>query len=95
MNFVIPSSLHSLNKADGRKKIEESDSLYIDQLDSMMSKQAYGSWWGFVNEHLVRLGEIRLAHQMNIPDLADMRNENINESGFVLIPDAEETDFNI
>ena len=67
----------------------KTDSLFIPMLDSIMSKQGYGSWWGYVNEHIVRLGEIRVAKAMNIQDVDEMRNYNIKENGFILLPDAE------
>ncbi|WP_417611024.1 DUF4932 domain-containing protein [Owenweeksia hongkongensis] len=73
-----------------KSQIAKTDSLFVPKLDSIMSKQGYGTWWGFVNEHLVRLGEIRVARAMDIPDLDAMRKYNIEENGFILLPKAEE-----
>lgn len=73
-----------------KNEIAKSDSLFIPALDSIMSDQGYGSWWAFVNEHLVRLGELRVARTMNIEDLEAMRKYIIEENGFILLPDAEE-----
>jgi len=55
-----------------------------------MTEQGYDNWWSFVNEHLVRLGEIRISKKMGTDDLEEMRNYNIKENGFILIPDAEQ-----
>lgn len=73
-----------------KTKINQSNSLFIPKLDSLMTEQGYDNWWSFVNEHLVRLGEIRISKKMGIDDLEEMRNYNISENGFILIPDAEE-----
>lgn len=72
-----------------KKEIAKYDSLFVPKLDTIMSEQGYGSWWGFVNEHLVRLGEIRVAQAMEVEDLHAMRKSNVEENSFVLIPDAE------
>jgi len=37
-----------------RSEIAKTDSLFVEELKSKMSEQGYDSWWGFVNEHLVR-----------------------------------------
>lgn len=73
-----------------KTEIAKTDSLFVPRLDSIMSKQSYGSWWAFVNEHLVRLGEIRIARAMKTQDLDAMRKYNVEENGFVLLPEAEE-----
>jgi len=72
-----------------RDKINQTDSLFVPELDSIMTKQGYGTWWGFTNEHLVRLAELRIANEMGIDNLNNMRKYNIEENGFILIPDAE------
>jgi len=40
-------------------------------------------------KHIVRLAEIRIAKRIGIEDLEEMRNFNIKENGFILLPDAE------
>lgn len=87
--FCHPFITPFLEQEKWKVKIEETDSLFVPSLDSLMSKQGYGSWWSFVNEHIVRLGEIRVAKAMKIQSLDKMRTYNINENGFVLIPEAE------
>jgi hypothetical protein len=71
------------------KEINETDSLFVPELDSIMTKQSYGNWWSFVNEHLVRLASIRISKKMGIKDLNEMRNDNVVVKKFILIPDAE------
>jgi hypothetical protein len=72
-----------------RLKINETDSLFIPKLNSIMAKQGYDNWWNFFNEHLVRLCEIRISKEMGIDDLESMRKFNVIDNGFLLIPDAE------
>jgi hypothetical protein len=71
------------------KKINETDSLFVPELDSIMRKQSYGKWWGFVNEHLVRLASIRISKEMKIKGLNELRNDNVVVKKFILIPDSE------
>lgn len=71
------------------KKISETDSLFIPELEAIMEKQSYGNWWGFVNEHLVRVASIRISREMKLVDIEDMRIDNVTIKKFVLIPDAE------
>ena len=77
-------------KSDKMKsEIAKTDSLFVPKLDSIMKPQGYQGWWSFVNEHLVRVGEIRVAKEMGVESLDEMREYNIYENGFVLIPEAE------
>ena len=72
-----------------QERINQTDSLYVPELDSIMEKQSYGSWWGFVNEHMVRVASIRISKKLDIKDLEEMRKDNVVDKGFILIPDAE------
>jgi len=72
-----------------RKQINSFDSLYIPALDSVMADQGYPDWWGFVNEHIVRLAEIRIAARLNKEDGNEMLAENVKESRFILLPDQQ------
>lgn len=87
--FCHPFITPFIDSEKMRNEIAKSESLYVPKLDSIMSNQGYNSWWGFVNEHLVRLAEIRIAKKMEIEDFEEMRDFNIKENGFVLLPDAE------
>ena len=73
-----------------REKINQTDTLFVPELDTIMNKQSYGNWWSFVNEHLVRLTSIRIEKKIGIEDLKQMRLDNVVDKGFILIPDAEE-----
>lgn len=84
-SFITPIIEQEKYKA----KINQSDSLFIPKLDSLMTEQGYDNWWSFVNEHLVRLGEIRVSKEIGVDDIEEMRKYNIAENGFILIPDAE------
>lgn len=88
--FCHPFITPLLEQEKWKTEIAKTDSLFVPMLDSVMTAQGYGSWWAFVNEHIVRLGEIRVAKAMKTQDLDEMRNYNINENGFILLPDAEE-----
>lgn len=87
--FCHPFITPFIENENWRKVIAKTDSLYVPELDSLMSRQGYGSWWGFVNEHLVRVVEIRIAKKMDEQSLGEMRAYNIKECGFVLLPEAE------
>jgi hypothetical protein len=52
-----------------------------------MSEQAYRNWWTCVTEHIVRLGEIRIAIAMNDSLTAEkIRTENIEQNKFIYLP---------
>ena len=87
--FCHPFVTPFIESKKWKSEIAKTSSLFVPKLDSIMSNQGYDSWWGFVNEHIVRLAEIRIAKKMGIEDLEEMRNENIKENGFILLPDAE------
>lgn len=84
-SFITPF----LEEEEWKSKINETDSLFVQSLNSIMSKQGYPSWWGFVNEHLVRLCEIRVSEKLGVNDINNMRKCYIAERGFILIPDGE------
>ncbi|MEO6547117.1 MAG: DUF4932 domain-containing protein [Ferruginibacter sp.] len=72
------------------RKINESSSLMSDALVNKMGPIGYGNWLTCIIEHLVRLGEIRIALTNGNAKKADsLRNVYINDFGFVLIPDFE------
>lgn len=87
--FCHPFITPFLEKQQWKTAISKTDSLYLPQLDSIMSNQGYGSWWGFINEHLVRTAELRIAKKMNEKSLEEMRTYNVKECGFIFIPESE------
>lgn len=55
-------------------------------IQSYMSDQAYRTWWICVTEHIVRLGEIRIALALNDSLTAvKIRNDNIDKN-FIYLP---------
>jgi hypothetical protein len=78
-----------LEEESNKASINNYDTLFTPELQKIMDEQGYGDWWGFVNEYIVRLCEIRIAEQLNKEDAAAMRKENISEYKFVLIPAGE------
>lgn len=84
-SFVTPF----LEKEEWKTEINQTDSLFIRSLDSIMSEHGYPSWWDFVNEYLVRLCEIRVSEKLGIKDVDNMRRYNVSKEGFILIPDGE------
>lgn len=55
-----------------------------------MQQQGYASWPVIVEEHIVRLGEIRIAEQMGEPDrAARLRDDYTSNRGFIYLPALE------
>jgi|GEM_PF-2542904 len=93
--LVVHEFTHSfitdlLEHEDFKKQIAQYDTLYTHMLDEAMQENGYGDWWGFVNEHLVRLGHIRVAEMYDAAEAAALRKTDVQEYKFVLLPDAEE-----
>ena len=84
-SFITPFITHE----QWRTEIAKTDSLFTPKLKAIMEQEGYGSWWGYVNEHLVRLGELRVAKMLNAENYEAMRQGYIDK-GFVLLPAAEE-----
>jgi hypothetical protein len=72
------------------KKIDESNRLMSDAFISKMDPQGYAQWSTCITEHIVRLGEIRIA-QVNgdLKRVESLKKFHIGECSFVLIPDFE------
>lgn len=67
--------------------IDKNSSLYTPELAAFMKPQGIPNWQICVTEHLVRLGEIRIAEAMNDKVQANsLRNMHINSFHFVLLP---------
>jgi len=81
-SFVNPLTDDTIN----RNKIEIYSNLF-EPIKEYMEEQAYGSWHTCVNEHIVRLGEIRVALAMDdILTAEKIRNENIEQNKFIYLP---------
>lgn len=70
---------------------DQSSYLFGEDYLAIMKPQNYGDWLTVVQEHLVRLGEIRLAERSGDSAWADeLRKYHINELKFVFLPALEE-----
>ncbi|MDX1828635.1 MAG: DUF4932 domain-containing protein [Lutibacter sp.] len=70
-----------------KKQIKATEKLFNSGLSEKMQGQGYGSWNICLDEHLVRLGEIRIAECNGEKKRAEeLRKMHINEFHFVLIP---------
>jgi hypothetical protein len=78
-----------LEQKDMKAMINQYDSLFTPALDSVMHDNGYPDWWGFVNEHIVRLGHIRVAAAVDNSEAEELRKADVQEYRFVLIPDGE------
>lgn len=72
-----------------KKQIAFYDTLYTPALDSAMGELGYAGWWSFVNEHLVRLGHIRVAALLDEKEANALRQVD-KESGFIFMPQLED-----
>ncbi len=85
-SFVNPVTESSENRA----LIDRYAYLY-DPIANYMRNQGYNTWWICVTEHLVRLGEIRIACAINDNSWAEeIRSEYINSKKFMYLPYLEQ-----
>lgn len=92
--LVVHEFVHSfitdvLEQDSLKQQIASFDSLYTPLLDSAMSEQGYKGWWGFVNEHIVRVVHTRVGNKIDNREAAALRKVD-KEYGFILLPEAEE-----
>jgi hypothetical protein len=81
-SFVNPTTDLPKNK-----ELIEKYSHLFDPIKKYMTEQAYGDWYTCVNEHIVRLGEIRIANAMNDTVTANrLRDEYLQNKKFVYLP---------
>ncbi|MEM1324208.1 MAG: DUF4932 domain-containing protein [Bacteroidota bacterium] len=98
--FVLRNSYHEfghafvnpiLDKASSKVLLEKYKHLFIDELREVMTKQNYDNWFDCIAEHLVRLGEIRLADRSgNQAWAAELRNYHTVDKSFVFLPELEQ-----
>jgi hypothetical protein len=85
-SFVNPL----LERADVTEFLNKYEQLFTQALRKVMEKQNYGTWWDCVAEHLVRLGEIRIAERSGESLLAsNLRSEYIQNKKFIFLPELE------
>ena len=86
-SFVNPL----LERADITELLNKYEKLFTRAFEKVMGDQNYGTWWDCVAEHLVRLGEIRIADRSGDSILATkLRFENIEKKRFIFLPELEE-----
>ncbi len=70
---------------------EKSSFLFTEEYQKIMKQQNYGDWLTVVQEHLVRLGEIRLAERCGDTKWAEeLREYHIDELKFIYLPALEQ-----
>jgi hypothetical protein len=68
-------------------KLKADSALYIKEWKAKMSPYGIADWYTCVTEHLVRLGEIRIALSMgNVQEASRLRKLHTKEQYFVLLP---------
>lgn len=70
-----------------KTRIEADSILNTKELQALLEKNNFGSWYVCIIEHLVRLGEIRIAVSMNdLKEAERLRRLHIGEYSCVLLP---------
>ncbi len=83
---LIHTFLHEIFKENEKNTllINELNYLFTDSLKNKMKKQGYTDWKTCFEEHLVRLGELKIAQQLGNHDfVTKYRKECIEERGFI------------
>lgn len=98
--FVLRNSYHEfghafvnpvLAKQKNEKLIYKYEHLFVPNLKQVMLKQNYDNWFDCIAEHLVRLGEIRLAERSGNTKWANqLRNQYISQLHFVFLNEFEQ-----
>ncbi|BFP43455.1 hypothetical protein FGF1_43000 [Flavobacteriaceae bacterium GF1] len=97
--FVLRNSYHEfghafvnpiLAKKGNKALLKKYEHLFTPELQKVMDEQNYDSWFDCVAEHLVRLGEIRLAERSNHKEWAkELRQYHTEELHFIFLPEFE------
>ncbi len=86
------SFINPVTELDEVRAIIEEYSYLFNPIKDHMSRIAYREWSTCVTEHIVRLGEIRIAYAMNDSISAErIRIQNVEESKFIYLPFLEKT----
>lgn len=84
------SFVNPITELTENKELIEQYAYLFDPLKEHMGKQGYRTWWICVTEHLVRLGEIRIAMAMQDHETADkLRNDYTVHRHFIYLPHLE------
>jgi len=98
--FILRNSYHEfghafvnpvLDKGNNKSILNEHKNLFIEELKQVMIKQNYDNWFDCIAEHLVRLGEIRLAERSGNKEWAqELRNHHTHQLSFIFLPEFEQ-----
>ena len=81
------SFVNPITELSENRELISKYSYLFTPIQSYMNEQAYDSWWTCVTEHIVRLGEVRIATAMNDSATANkIRKENIETNKFIYLP---------
>jgi hypothetical protein len=71
--------------------VDSYEHLFTEELKRVMLPQNYDSWFICIAEHLVRLGEIRLAERSGQHEWAiELRKKHTKDLNFIFLPELEE-----
>ena len=97
--YILRNSYHEfghsfvntvLSKKANEVILDQYKNLFMPELKAVMATQGYGAWFDCVAEHLVRLGEIRLAERSgNAKWAEELRYYHIKERNFIFLPELE------
>ena len=98
-DFILRNSYHEfghafvnpiLLKEENQELFNQHRHLFTPELQAVMTKQNYGNWFDCMAEHLVRLGEIRLAERSgNTTWARELREYHTDSLDFVFLPEFE------
>ena len=98
--FTLRNSYHEfghafvntiLSKEENLAVLDSYRHLFTPKLQERMQEQNYGTWFDCIAEHLVRLGEIRLADRSgDLKWSKELRSEHTNRLHFVFMPELED-----
>lgn len=84
------SFVNPITELPESKELIEQYAYLFEPLKEYMGQQGYRTWWICVTEHLVRLGEIRIAMAMQDHETADkLRNDYTVHRHFIYLPHLE------
>ncbi len=98
--FTLRNSYHEfghafvnpiLDKEKNKSLLNQYAHLFIPALKEVMEKQNYDNWFDCIAEHLVRLGEIRLAERSgHIKWAKVLREKHTKQLNFIFLPELEQ-----
>ena len=97
--FILRNSYHEfghafvntiLDRNENKILLNRYENLFTPELQNVMEAQNYDNWFDCIAEHLVRLGEIRLAERSGNEKWAEeLRKYHTKELNFIFLPQFE------